>query len=124
MCAEEEEVLSPLYAILCTAAVQWLLYSTARCAPVTCGSVLSGCWYSEDVLTEAPTAATPSIRADIKMVVQNTCPKDIPEDSETVDIGQENGGEEMNGRVGQERERSGPPSEHSDEDPEETDLIR
>ena len=53
--AEEEEALSPLYAILCTAAVQWLLYSTARCAPVTCGSVLSGCWYSEDVLTEAPT---------------------------------------------------------------------
>ena len=58
MGAEEEEALSPLYAILCTAAVQWLLYSTARCAPVTCGSVLSGCWYSEDVLTEAPTTDT------------------------------------------------------------------
>merc|ERR1712001_772839 len=58
------------------------------------------------------------------MVVQNTRPKDIPEDSETVDNGQENGGGEMNGRVGQEREHSGPPSEHSDEDPEETDLIR
>ena len=58
------------------------------------------------------------------MVVQNTCHKDIPEDNEVVD-NHENG-VEINGR--QERvsteSRNTTASEHSDEEPEENDLIR